>query len=171
MSSQLAAAKDHSIMMRMWLNISHVPDIPSDVREQGITIHDIATNIQQMQPASHLWTLVHDLQRRPVKPEWEGLFSPIHFLKQPWAAKQQQRHGSLALVQRPEEFGPLPLLLLQVLLIGSPLFPQIKAQEKIKWGTSAKRLNYRSPGFSSVCVRRHIIWKCFSFFFWLVSRA
>lgn len=54
------------------------------------------------------------------------------FFKTAIGWKQQQRHGTLALVQRPEELGPLPLLLLQLLLIGSPLLPQIKAQEKIK---------------------------------------
>lgn len=38
-------------------------------------------------------------------------------------------------------------LLLQPLLISNPLFLQFKAQEKIKWGLSAKKLNYLSLDF------------------------
>lgn len=171
MSSQLAAAKDHSVVMRTWLNISHVPDIQVMLGNKELLSMTLQQIFRQTHPPSHLWILVHDLQRRPVKPEWEGFSFPHPFFKTAVGWKQQQRHGTPALVQRPEELGPLPLLLLQPLLIGSPLLPQIKAQEKIKWGTSAKRLNYQSPGFSSVCVRMHIIWKRFSFSFWLVSHA
>lgn len=94
---------------------------------------------RQTQPPSHLWTEVHDLQRKPIKLEWEGLSlsSPI-FLKTAtgWktAAKTWRSNSSSASV-RAWTFTSL-----QPPLVGSHLFPQIKAQEKMKWRTSARGL-------------------------------
>lgn len=86
---------------------------------------------RQMQPPSHLWTGVHDLQRKPIKLEWEGLsLSPSILLKTAmgWktAAKTWSSNTSSASV-RAWTFASL-----QPLLVGSHLFPQIKVQEKMK---------------------------------------
>lgn len=41
-----ASVKNHSVVTRTWLNISHVPDILIEVSKQGIAVRDIATIIQ-----------------------------------------------------------------------------------------------------------------------------
>lgn len=118
--------------------------------------------LRQTQAPSRLWMLVHDLQRRPVNLEWEVLsLFPHPFLKTTVSWKTAAKTSSC----RTSSMSRRAWTFTFALSIGSPLLAQIKAQEKIKWGTSAKRLNYQSRGFSSVCVRRHIIWKCFSFSF------
>lgn len=84
---------------------------------------------------------------KPCQAQLGFLFPLFIFLEaaKDWkTAAKRWRSGTRSVSRRSWTFI---FLLLQPLLIGNPLFLQFKAQEKIKWGPSAKRLNYLSLDF------------------------
>lgn len=133
----------------------------------------LSTMLQQIfrkgQPPSHHRTC--DFQRS-LTLQWEGLslFS-VHLLEtaRDWKTAAKMWSSSSSSASRRAWASTFAFL---SACVGWQSFapPDQSTGKKIEWGTSAKRLNYQT-GFSSVCVRRHIIWKCFSFSFWLLSHA
>lgn len=56
-----AAAKDHSVVTRMWLYNFHVPDIPGDVRNKEVLSMTLQQIFRQTQPPSHFehWCMTY----------------------------------------------------------------------------------------------------------------
>lgn len=73
-------------------------------------------------------------------------FSSVHFFRSSQGLENSSKEVVLWYTVSRRSWTFI-FLLLQPLLIGNPLFLQFKAQEKIKWGPSAKRLNYLSLDF------------------------
>lgn len=161
-----ASVKNHSVVTRTWLNISHVPDVLIEVSKQGITVHDIATIIQvnatSIPPLDRGAWLLEKAYQAGVGRAFS--FPILFFFRTAmgWnlAAKTWGSNTRSASVSLDLYFPPASV-------VWQSSISTDQSTEKNEMKDKCKRLNQQSPGFVSVCLRRHIICKCFSFSFWL----